>query len=328
MAFSLSPMGKQNDLVGEIFDIQAYSVHDGPGCRTLVFLSGCPLRCEWCANPEGLEKRNRNLYRVTKCIHRTRNCERCIAACPHQAVASNPDLDSEIPLLIDWDKCYQCTTLECTQACLEDAFKVCSKKYTVRELLAIFNRDRHFWAGKGGVTFSGGEPMYQYEFLQAVLKSCREVYIHTAIETSGFASREVYLNTMNLIDFAFNDLKHIDSAKHQEKTGVSNEQILGNIEALARSNWPGRLVLRSPIIEDFNDTAENMLGIAEFMKRVGLEEFNLLPFHRLGDSKWKQCGMEYPYTFYEATPPEKLRALQKILLDQGIKAYVGSSTPF
>lgn len=160
------------------------------------------------------------------------------------------------------------------------------------------------------------------------MKECRNAYIHTAIETSGFFPQETYLTTMKYVDFAFNDLKHMDSDKHKEKTGVPNELILANIAALAQSDWPGRLVLRSPVIEGFNDSKENMAAIAEFMHSVGLTEFNLLPFHRLGDSKWKSCGMVYPYSMYEATPPEKLEALQKVLLDLGIKAYVGSDTPF
>ncbi len=326
MSQLLSPMGPKNDIVGHIFDIQAYSVHDGPGCRTLVFLRGCPLRCEWCANPEGLEIRNRNLYRVTKCINRKYGCERCIEACPHQAITVCPD--GEIPLNIDWSKCQKCTTLECTKVCLVEAMIPCGRDITVAELMRILNRDRHFWAGNGGVTFSGGEPMVQKEFLLAALKACQEVYIHTAIETSGHLPTETYLEVMKHVDFAFNDVKHMDPVKHKAKTGVSNELILKNIAALANSNWPGRLVLRSPVIEDFNDTEENMLAIADFMHKIGLTEFNLLPFHRLGDSKWKQCGMEYPYSFYEATPPEIMEKLQKILLGQGINCYIGSETPF
>lgn len=326
MARSLSPIGVQQDLSGRIFDIQSYSVHDGPGCRTLVFLSGCPLRCEWCANPEGLENRVRTLFRVMKCINRTQGCTRCIPKCPHQAISISDE--KEIPLAIDWEKCRHCESHECVDACLQEAFVPASRDMKVSELMKIFDRDRHYWSGKGGATFSGGDPMYQKDFLQAVLKECRNAYIHTAIETSGFFPQETYLTTMKYVDFAFNDLKHKDSDKHKEKTGVPNELILANIAALAQSDWSGRLVLRSPVIEGFNDSKENMAAIAEFMHSVGLTEFNLLPFHRLGDSKWKSCGMVYPYSMYEATPPEKLEALQKVLLDLGIKAYVGSDTPF
>ena len=216
MARSLSPIGVQQDLSGRIFDIQSYSVHDGPGCRTLVFLSGCPLRCEWCANPEGLENRVRTLFRVMKCINRTQGCIRCIPKCPHQAISISDE--KEIPLAIDWEKCRHCESHECVDACLQEAFVPASRDMKVSELMKIFDRDRHYWSGKGGATFSGGDPMYQKDFLQAVLKECRNAYIHTAIETSGFFPQETYLTTMKYVDFAFNDLKHMDSDNHKYKT--------------------------------------------------------------------------------------------------------------
>ena len=126
MARSLSPIGVQQDLSGRIFDIQSYSVHDGPGCRTLVFLSGCPLRCEWCANPEGLENRVRTLFRVMKCINRTQGCTRCIPKCPHQAISISDE--KEIPLAIDWEKCRHCESHECVDACLQEALLMCDKE--------------------------------------------------------------------------------------------------------------------------------------------------------------------------------------------------------
>lgn len=328
MSYILSPMGSQYDIKGRIFDIQSYSVHDGPGCRTLVFLSGCPLRCEWCANPEGMENKPRNLFRVSKCLNRAQGCTRCIKACPHNAISVNEDPDSEIPLNINWEYCAKCESLACTTGCLVEAFIPCNREISVAELLKIFSRDRRYWGERGGVTFSGGDPLSQTEFLLTILKACKDVYIHTAIETSGCFPTETYLKVMQHVDFLFNDLKHMDPEKHKEKTGVSNELILKNISTLANSGWKGRLVLRSPVIEDFNDTEENMVAIAEFMNKNGLKEFNLLPFHRLGDSKWKQCGMEYPYSFYEATPEDKMEKLANVLRSYGIKAYVGSNTPF
>lgn len=168
MARSLSPIGVQQDLSGRIFDIQSYSVHDGPGCRTLVFLSGCPLRCEWCANPEGLENRVRTLFRVMKCINRTQGCTRCIPKCPHQAISISDE--KEIPLAIDWEKCRHCESHECVDACLQEAFVPASRDMKVSELMKIFDRDRHYWSGKGGATFSGGDPMYQKDFLPGCTK--------------------------------------------------------------------------------------------------------------------------------------------------------------
>ena len=136
MARSLSPIGVQQDLSGRIFDIQSYSVHDGPGCRTLVFLSGCPLRCEWCANPEGLENRVRTLFRVMKCINRTQDCTRCIPKCPHQAISISDE--KEIPLAIDWEKCRHCESHECVDACLQEAFVPASRDMKVFRTMKNF----------------------------------------------------------------------------------------------------------------------------------------------------------------------------------------------
>ena len=185
MARSLSPIGVQQDLSGRIFDIQSYSVHDGPGCRTLVFLSGCPLRCEWCANPEGLENRVRTLFRVMKCINRTQDCTRCIPKCPHQAISISDE--KEIPLAIDWEKCRHCESHECVDACLQEAFVPASRD------MKVFRTDENFLTVTGitglvkvGLLSAAAILVSKRIFLQAVLKECRNAYIHTAIETSGF----------------------------------------------------------------------------------------------------------------------------------------------
>lgn len=316
-------------LKGRIFDIQAYSVHDGPGCRTLVFLAGCPLRCAWCCNPESFENRQGRLYKATKCLNRNeRPCLRCAAACPRHAVSDDSKTHPDRPVAFDEERCATCTTFECAQACRAAALELISQEYSVDELMRILSRDRHYWSGNGGVTFSGGDPLMQREFLRAVLKHCRKAYIHTAIETEGAVDTATYLEIMDYIDFAFNDLKHMDSDIHKKFTGVANEQILKNIQALAESDWPGRLVLRAPVIEGFNDTAENFDAIGAFMEDVGLTEFNILPFHRLGVTKWEQRGMAYRYADAAPTKPEKLSELKSILEGHGISCYVGSDTPF
>lgn len=315
-----------NETKGLIFDIQSHSVHDGPGSRTLIFLKGCPLHCEWCANPEGMEYRQRPLYRVTKCVHVKQKCVRCIEKCPYGAIKSSGE--EELPLIIDWDKCEKCTTMDCIKACLNDAFVMCGKFYSVADLMRIFTRDINFWGRNGGVTFSGGEPLAQKEFILEVLKQCKEKYIHTAIETSAYTSQEHFLNVFKYIDFAFIDIKHMDSDKHKEKTGVGNERILENITALIESGWPGRLIIRMPVIEGFNDTDENAIATAEFMKNLGLREMNILPFHRLGESKWRQLGKIYPYKDCEGTTDEVLGRIQDIYLDRDILCYVSSDTPF
>ena len=165
--------------------------------------------------------------------------------------------------------------------------------------------------------------MVQKEFLYEVLLKCKEEGMNTSIETTASVDTETFLKIMELIDFAFIDVKHMDSQKHREKTGIGNERILSNIEALVRNSWKGRLVLRMPVIEGYNDTLENAEATIAFMKRLGLFEINLLPFLRLGTSKWEQLGMEYPYAEYSPTEDEVMERLQDFYLDHRIACYVG-----
>lgn len=311
---------------GLIFDIQSYSVHDGPGCRSVVFLSGCPLHCEWCSNPEGIKLINRIMYSSQKCRNLKDGCVRCIEACPHSAIRVCEESD-EI-LVFDRTLCEKCETYDCTKACFHEAIRLSGKWMTISELMGVLNRDRQYWSSEGGVTFSGGEALMQKDFLLAVLKKCRGSYIHTAIETTACAPTEVFLEAFKYIDFAFIDIKNMDSKKHKEKTGVGNELILKNIEALAVSNWQGRLIIRMPVIRDYNDSENNLMAIAKFMKKLGLFEINILPFHRLGDSKWTQLGMIYKYKYEKATSPETMDRIQDYFLEQRIACYKGHETPF
>jgi pyruvate formate lyase activating enzyme len=308
---------------GLFFDIQSYSVHDGPGCRTTCFMSGCFLQCEWCANPESWIHKKKIMFAEGKCKH-NQGCTRCEAACTQKAISFN----DEEKIIINWDTCRDCTTFECSKVCYNEALRICGKYYTETELLKILSRDRQFWGNNGGVTFSGGEPFYQSEFLLSMLKKCKEAYINTAIETTAFIDTNIFLDIMNYVDFAFIDVKHMNRYKHKEKTGVYNDLILKNIEALASSSWNGRVVLRMPVIKNFNDTEKNILETAEFMERLGLFEINLLPFHRMGDSKWNQLGKKYAYSKDEATSEDKMNNLQEIFLNRKIACYVGSETTF
>lgn len=312
-----------NEKKGLIFDIQSYSVHDGPGCRTTCFMGGCYLQCEWCANPESWACKQKIMFAQAKCKH-GQGCKRCEGACISKAITFN----EEDKLVMDWEACRNCTSFECSKACYNEALRICGKYYTVTDLLKVLERDRQFWGKAGGVTFSGGEPFYQNDFLLAVLKRCREAYINTAIETTAFTNTDIFLNAMKYVDFAFIDVKHMNSDKHKAKTNMRNELILKNIEMLAESDWKGRLVLRIPIIKDFNDNEENMIETAKFMESLGLFEINLLPFHRMGDSKWNQLGKEYAYNKDEATSNEKMLELQEIFLNRRIACYVGSETSF
>lgn len=302
-----------------IFDIQGFSVHDGPGSRTLVFMAGCPLRCEWCSNPEGLDLRRKLMFVEKRCKRGKWECVRCMEACPKGAIA--PDPCSCTCLALNRALCETCDTFECASACYVEALKVSGEWMTLGELQETIERDRRYWSG-GGVTFSGGECFMQPDFLRKAARWCRERRIHTAVETTAYVDEAIFLDVMQYIDFAFIDVKCMDSAVHREKTGVGNERILGNIGALVKSGWEGRLILRMPVIRGVNDSDENVFALADFMDSLGLFEVNILPFHRLGDSKYNQLGRGYAYAEEEPTPPEKLDHIQDLFLDRGIACYV------
>jgi len=308
---------------GLIFDIQSFSVHDGPGCRTSVFFSGCPLRCQWCANPESWEKKKHVMVAQTKCKW-DQGCRACISACPSGSIA----FDDQGMIQIDRDICTTCTSFDCVAICPNNALKQCVREYSLDELETILKRDQSNWGPLGGVTFTGGDPLLSAPFLKQVLRRCRSSRIHTAIETSACVPEEIFLDVMSDIDFAFIDIKHMDRQRHHEGTGVFNDRILSNIRALKRSGWEGRLVLRQATIGGFNDSDENALALIAFMKENNLVEINLLKFHRLGASKWQQLGL--PFAFHDTgdVHRERLLELQQLYLDHNIACYVEDNTPF
>jgi pyruvate formate lyase activating enzyme len=308
---------------GLIFDIQGHSVHDGPGTRTLVFMSGCPLRCRWCSNPEGMLTRQRIMYKVQQCSQ----CPcRCVSACRQQAISINEG--GSPPVCFDRKLCDHCMTFECREVCYKNALQLSGKWYSVEDLMRILNRDRNFWGGAGGVTFSGGEPLLQKTFIGGMLKKCRDAYIEVAVETSANIPTEDLLEVLPYVKFLFVDVKHMDPEKHREGTGVSNDLILRNIRAVAGNQWDGRLVLRSPIVPGFNDSVDNAEATAAFMHEIGMKEINLLPFHRMGASKYEQLGAIYPYQDCQSLNPEDLFSLGKVYESRGLVCYLGSNTPF
>ncbi|WFD09328.1 4-hydroxyphenylacetate decarboxylase activase [Tepidibacter hydrothermalis] len=310
-----------NDMKGMLFDIQSFSVHDGPGCRTTVFMSGCPLKCEWCANPESWKKEQHIMFSEGTCKYE-KGCNICRNKCLYGGLS----FDENNKPQLNWEICKNCKTFECSKACYYNALKVCGREYEIQELIKILTRDNHSWSSNGGVTFSGGEPFYQSEFLINTLIECKKNYFHTAIETTAYIDNKTFLEAMKYIDFAFIDLKHMDREKHKQKTGVYNDLILENIESIASSGK--RIVLRMPVIRDFNDTYQNIVDTISFMKKNDLVEINILPFHRLGESKWKQLGNEYKYKYEESTPVKKLEEIQDLFLENNIACYIGHDTAF
>ncbi len=310
---------------GLIFDIQSFSVHDGPGCRTNVFFTGCPLQCQWCANPESWVLKKHIMFSERVCKW-GKGCKACDGKCPYNSIS----FDTSGKPSITWDICKDCETFDCTLICPNNALKQCVKELSIDDLMKILRRDFSNWGPDGGVTFSGGEPLMQHKYLIEILKRCKKMQIHTAIETSGFTSEEIFLEVMKYIHFAFVDVKNMDDEMHRVGTGVSNKQILSNISALKKSGWKGRLVLRTPIIGGYNDSIENAKKCIEFMNDNDLYEINLLKFHRLGSSKWDQLGRDYMYNTVGTgdVTEEQLSKLQEIYLDNKIACYIADNTPF
>jgi pyruvate formate lyase activating enzyme len=291
-------------------------VHDGPGCRTVFFLSGCPLRCRWCANPEGIACAPRLLHYASRC-----KCGllRCAAACPRGAVSPGPVFNRAL--------CDSCPGFECVAACFHGALKSAGREYSLAELAAIVRRDRDFWGADGGVTLSGGEPLFQPEFALALLRLCRESGVHCALETSAFAPAAVFAAAAAECDWLFVDLKHMDAEKHKAGAGQPNGIILENITALGRVRWPGRLVARLPLVPGYNDDEANLSATAAFLLDNGLKEINILPFHPLGESKYRQLGLNWEFA---AAPPSDaaLPAAARLFTAKGINCYLGPDTPF
>ncbi|MCK4544301.1 glycyl-radical enzyme activating protein [candidate division WOR-3 bacterium] len=299
------------DEKGLLFDIQGFSVHDGPGCRTLIFLKGCPLHCRWCSNPEGIASHPEIMYYKTECV----KDHACVDVCPTGSISFKNKGDF---ITIDRVKCSECIDFKCVGECNHNALRVSGFYSTVGELVEKIQRDRQYWGSGGGVTLSGGEPMFQPEFTTEILKSCYDSYIHTGLETCGYVSWKYYEKVLNYIDWIFFDIKHMDPEVHKKGTGVSNKLILENAERIAsRRNY--RMIFRMPIIPKFNDSVENITATAKFIREIGKEEVNILPIHHLGSTKYELLGMKYTYKAVKSPNLERMEKIKNIFETYSIK---------
>lgn len=278
---------------GFVFNIQKYSVHDGPGIRTTVFLKGCPLRCSWCSNPESQQRRPELGYTASRCLR----CGRCAAACPEKALELTTP---ETGVHIDREICRTCTALPtkeppCAAACPAQALVRYGRDMKAKEVLAEVEQDAVFYTrSDGGMTLSGGEPFAQGEFALALLLEARKRYIHRAVETCGAADEALLLEGCGLCDYLLFDIKHLDSAMHKKGTGMGNERIVRNIQSI-RATYPQlHIHIRTPLVPGFNDTEEAVRDIAVFARDLGAQEYEVLPYHRMGLQKYGYLGRQYP----------------------------------
>ena len=284
---------------GIVFNIQHYSIHDGPGIRTTVFLKGCPLRCLWCQNPESQTSKPEIFLNQEKCA----GCGQCVLTCPESAISINNNKS-----VTDRKKCIGCGA--CAQVCKPEARTLMGYSITAGEVFEIVNRDAIFYkSSDGGVTVSGGDPVFQPDFSAAILELCQNAGMHTAIETSGFSkweSLKIILSHANLVLY---DLKHMDTGMHKVLTGVPNEPILENVKRIYHElKLP--ITIRIPVIPGYNDSAGNMEKVGKFISaELGRDvEVNLLPYHRLGLGKNVQ--LEKDPMLEDVKPPEEIHMEQ------------------
>lgn len=268
------------EAVGNIFQIQRWSVHDGEGIRSTVFLKGCPLRCRWCANPESWKSAPEILFFRDRCS----GCGRCAQTCDQGAIIMADDRPSPASP----SRCRGCG--KCCSVCPTGARKLIGSTVTAADVLRIVQRDAVFYRESGGgVTFSGGEPFAQPDFLRQLAALCCRLGIDTAVETSACFDWDQVKDVFDFLDCVFVDIKHMDDEHHNKLTGIGNRRILENIARLSRLK--SRIIARVPLMAGVNDGEEDIRAMCDYLqRRTGVREVEILPYHNLGESKWAALG--------------------------------------
>jgi len=292
---------------GTVFNIQRYSIHDGPGIRTTIFLKGCPLNCWWCQNPESQLTEQETVFREDRCI----GCGACSTICPSHVI----QIKNGLPVT-EKEKCILCG--KCIEKCPALAREMIGEKLTTEEVIKEIEKDLIFYEESGGgVTFSGGEPLGQSEFLESLLNGCREKNIHTAVDTSGYISWGILKKIIPQVNLFLYDLKIMDSERHKKYTGISNEVILENLKKL--SSVHHNIFVRFPVIPGINDDSQNIKEMGGFLSSLKIAQVNLLPYHYIGIDKYRRLGRTYHLTAAQPPSKEKLFEISGILKKFNLK---------
>lgn len=296
-----------------ILNIQEYSIQNGPGIRTTVFVKGCPMKCTWCASPESIKKRPDIGFNQTLC----NLCGDCIEICNSAAFSL-----VNKTLIIDREKCNVCG--DCISICSPQAFTLWGQELPIDEVFNLVNRSRpYFVRSGGGVTVSGGEPLSQPAFVIPFLKRCYDSDIHTCVDTTGFGSKNVLEKLARVTDLFLYDLKHMDSEIHKKATGVSNKRILENAQWIAENQIP--MIARIPLIPGINNSVENIRATAEFVKSLGtVKQIDILPYHTFATNKYSMLGKTYPMGELPACSVDTATDVKRIITDEyGFNCVIG-----
>lgn len=293
-----------------IFNIQKFSIHDGPGIRTVVFFKGCPLHCSWCSNPESQSTQVQLTYNSSLCQH----CLTCLHQCPTHAITHQNN-----QICFDVKKCVLC--MQCIQACPMQAIDKEGEDEELDEIVQEVLKDLPFYEESGGgVTFSGGEFLSQPQAALALAHQLKVQHIHLACETTGYCDHETFKTVIEPFDLLLFDMKHYDSKKHQHYTGVPNELIIQNMTYAVTHGK--EVIARIPVIPEVNHQLEDAIQFSQLLQKIGIKRIDLLPFHQFGQNKYDLLNKPYEMKDTPALHPEDLKEYQQVFLDNGFDCRI------